>query len=369
MTDEEKIISNTSYTNKDFQSIYVELLDLVKKLTNKWDPSISNESDPGVILLKLNALIADKNNYNIDKNVLECFPLSVTQYGNARKLYDSLGYRMKWYVAATLGLEEYNTGVQFMLLDKYKDKTIKLKPFTHITDDTGEVVYTTLQLAILTPETKITPFIPVMQGVAHEYKINGNSTISVNNLDNKLRLYFDESNVAENGIFIKDSNTGDWYPSSLIGNNESWHRVDNLASYPLGNKVYEFGVLPNSNTCYIQFPEDVVKQAADGLNIVYVTSNGSKGNIKNNVLTEFLDNISIGSGNDLESANEAIKIIQSKAITNGEDPETIDDAYYNYKKTIGTFNTLVTRRDYENLLYNNNLVSNSVVADRTNDNE
>lgn len=28
-------ISNTSYVNKDFQSIYSELLDLVKKLTNK----------------------------------------------------------------------------------------------------------------------------------------------------------------------------------------------------------------------------------------------------------------------------------------------------------------------------------------------
>ena len=32
---DDKIISNTSYTSKDFQTIYPELLDLVKKLTNK----------------------------------------------------------------------------------------------------------------------------------------------------------------------------------------------------------------------------------------------------------------------------------------------------------------------------------------------
>ena len=32
MTDE--LISNISYTNKDFQTIYPELLDLVKKLSN-----------------------------------------------------------------------------------------------------------------------------------------------------------------------------------------------------------------------------------------------------------------------------------------------------------------------------------------------
>ena len=31
-------LSNMSYTNKDFNSIYVELLDLVKQLSSKWDP-------------------------------------------------------------------------------------------------------------------------------------------------------------------------------------------------------------------------------------------------------------------------------------------------------------------------------------------
>ena len=97
-------LSNLSYTNKDFQTIYPEMLDLVKKLTYRWDPSISNESDPGVILLKLNALIADKNNYNIDKNILECFPVSVTQDRNARQIFEQLGYNMKWYISATTSI-------------------------------------------------------------------------------------------------------------------------------------------------------------------------------------------------------------------------------------------------------------------------
>ena len=87
----DNLISNLSYTEKDFQVIYPALLDLVRKLTSKWDPSASNESDPGVLLLKLNAIIADKLNYNIDKNVLECFPVSVTQDQNARQLFEQLG--------------------------------------------------------------------------------------------------------------------------------------------------------------------------------------------------------------------------------------------------------------------------------------
>ena len=76
-------LDTTSYTNKDFRSIWPELIDLVKDLTDKWDPVNSNESDPGVALLKLKAFIADKLNFNIDKNVLEAFPSSVTQRGNA----------------------------------------------------------------------------------------------------------------------------------------------------------------------------------------------------------------------------------------------------------------------------------------------
>jgi len=71
-------ISKMSYTHKDFASIYPDMLDLAKELTNKWDPSLSNESDPGVVLLKEGAFISDHNNYNIDKNILEAFLPSAT---------------------------------------------------------------------------------------------------------------------------------------------------------------------------------------------------------------------------------------------------------------------------------------------------
>ena len=77
MSDELKL-SSISYTNKDFQEAYPELLQLAKELSYKWDPTISNEGDPGVVLIKELALAIDKINYNSDKNVLECFPLSVT---------------------------------------------------------------------------------------------------------------------------------------------------------------------------------------------------------------------------------------------------------------------------------------------------
>ena len=97
MTQHERELSNLSYTNKDFQTIYPELLDLAKKISYKWNPVESDESDPGVVLLKLAALMTDKLNYNIDKNILELYPLSVTQDTNARQLFDQCGYCMRYY--------------------------------------------------------------------------------------------------------------------------------------------------------------------------------------------------------------------------------------------------------------------------------
>ena len=103
-------IENTSYTNKDFGTIYPELLDLIQKLTNRWDPSQANESDPGIVLVKLMAFLGDKLNYNIDKNILEAFITSATQESSVRKITEMLGYNMHYYRSATSKLSFKYTG-------------------------------------------------------------------------------------------------------------------------------------------------------------------------------------------------------------------------------------------------------------------
>ena len=45
INDNELRISNMSYTNKDFASIYKELLDIISKISPKWNPINSNESE------------------------------------------------------------------------------------------------------------------------------------------------------------------------------------------------------------------------------------------------------------------------------------------------------------------------------------
>ena len=368
---EEEIIANTSYTNKDFRTIYPELLDLVAKISDKWNPNESNESDPGVILLKLNAIIGDKNNYNIDKNVLEFFPLSVSQYGNARKLYDTLGYSMKWYNSAITKLSFKWTGTLS------ESESITIPRFTMISNSDKDTVYTLMTDVTLPKDGTITNSTlgPVIQGTHQQYSINGETAITLSNLDSDFRLYFKERQVAENGIFISNIYTvTDGNGTKINYDFTEWSKVDNLEVTPLNKKVYSFGVLPNSDTCYIQFPQDMASLIEDGIVIHYVISNGVQGNVSAGELNTFYADIVDDSNTNI---TESIKIISNASALDGEDPENLDSAYTNYKRTVGTFNTLVTCKDYETAIYNlpnksnpytyDNLVSNVVVSDRTND--
>lgn len=356
-------IDTTSYTNKDFRSIWPELLELVTDLTDKWDPNNSNEADPGVALLKLKAFVADKLNYNIDKNTLEAFPSSVTQRGNAQKLYDSLGYELKWYKSAKTGLhfKFVNPTTESEITEDTGTVTFNIPVFTQVSDSENKIIYTTLESAVIDNDNNTqTEFeIDAIEGPIESFLINGSDKITINNLDADYRLYFTESMIASNGIFINN-----------IGSIEFWEPAFNLESTNAGRKVFKFGVLPTTNQCYIQFPQDAAELFEQGINIHYVISSGSNGNIRAKFLTNFAQEYPDNGKDDLDnsySLNKYVKVINLNGTTSGQDPETLESAYKNYQKTVNTFSTLVTLQDYYNAIYNSEKVSNVIVTDRLTD--
>ena len=356
-------IDTTSYTNKDFRSIWPELLELVTDLTDKWDPNNSNEADPGVALLKLKAFVADKLNYNIDKNTLEAFPSSVTQRGNAQKLYDSLGYELKWYKSAKTGLhfKFVNPTAESEITEDTGTVTFNIPIFTQVSDSENKIIYTTLESAVIDNDNNTqTEFeIDAIEGPIESFLINGSDKITINNLDADYRLYFTESMIASNGIFINN-----------IGSIEFWEPAFNLESTNAGRKVFKFGVLPTTNQCYIQFPQDAAELFEQGINIHYVISSGSNGNIRAKFLTNFAQEYPDNGKDDLDnsySLNKYVKVINLNGTTSGQDPETLESAYKNYQKTINTFSTLVTLQDYYNAIYNSEKISNVIVTDRLTD--
>jgi hypothetical protein len=365
-----------SYTNLDFSSIYIEVLDLIKKLTYKWDPSISDESDPGVILVKLSALLADKCNYNIDKSVLEAFPLSVTQEANARQLYEQLGYYMDWYEAATVPVllswinESGNTN------EEVKEYTIPL--FTPISNKDGSIKYTLIGVegpdgvvvsnGMLTTDSRELKMI-AMEGIAvkYSYQNNGSNIVTSQMVDKDThRIYFTGDSFAQrivqNGIFI--TNTGQ-------SNYSSWKRVNNIYEQSYNELRYKFGYDQFSQNCYLEFPDNYSELIGDGIEITYILLEDEERaqDIPAQELEQFISPFVTLEDPNVTLSSSNVKISNYAAASGHKNSESINEAYSNYKKTVGTFKTLITLRDYLNYIKSKDLdiCSNAFVCDRTND--
>ena len=366
---EELNISNKSYVNKDFQKLYPEILELAKQLSSKWDPSTSNESDPGVVLLKLLGFTGDKINYNIDKNILEAFMPSATQESSMRNLAEINGYFPKYYQSATSTISFMYTGNKLG-----PDQSFTLKAFnTVVTDSDNETSYTLLEDCTISSRF-FTLTATAIEGILEPLVVNNVTEIHLANLDDNNRIYFPERFVAENGIFVqRTTDTGNF-----------WSKVNNLNTTEPGQLVFKFGFDSTKNLPYIEFPTDISSIIGDGLFINYIRTTGSSGNVKAGFLTKLStpsqisidNNPSITIYPDTDANQNEVSVLRISNLSdsiNGEDPESIDDIYNSFKRTVGTFDTLVTSRDYANAIYNSltddsvRVVSNIQVADRRTD--
>ena len=372
ITEKDLEIANTSYINKDFQTIYPELLELTEKLTNLWSPSTSNESDPGLVLLKLGAFLGDKLNYNIDKNTLENYMPSATQESSMWKLCDMMGYPIKYYISATLPVY-ISLSKSFSPSDNVS-KEISFDPLSlTISNSDNTIVYTITDHFTLSDSVKSVS-VNAIEGSVQTLTISGNENetlVQLANLDDNNRVYFPETNVAQNGIFIEDAET-----------EEFWSLVDNLNTVEPLTQCFKFGYDSIKGFPYIEFPTYISEIIGQGLTIKYIISSGNNGNVKARTLnsityvgTDIANKLSLFNV-DSESAtiNDILSVSNNYASLNGSNPQSIDEAYEGFKKTIGTFDTLVTSRDYANAIYNlknevsgNPIVSNCQVADRRTD--
>ncbi len=382
-------ISNLTYINKDFNSTWEEILEVVPKLTNKWVPSEANESDPLVVLLKELGIVTDKLNYNIDKNTLESFPDLLTQLRAAYSIFTSMGYVPQWYRSALTSISVvYNGGAGSTTsagIEDRQKKDFNLPIFTEISDSKTNIIYTLVENKKFTVGTVQQQYIQALEGTINDFEINGNTCIDATYLDSQNRLYFVQPNVAQNGIFISDNSTfsevsfedSNYQPEDLEFS-QRWRRVTTLYQQLPGSKVFQFGIDPSTGSAYIQFPDDIGNLIQNGIYIKYILSSGSSGNIAANTLTRFVVNPSIEVKESSTSTEVLATVIEAnftlnngRVVLNGKDPETIEEMQKNYSRIVGTFNTLVTLKDYENFLYNQEnslgvpVVSNIKVSDRT----
>ncbi len=368
ITNKELEAVKLSPTKKDFYQMWNELMDLASKISYRWSPADTNESDPGIVLLKAVVALAEMLAYNTDKSILEAFMPSAAQIESMRALTSMLGYSMKFYRSATttavIGVsskvdwKDYPNGIFF-------PKFVNLK---NEDEDINYVTYESFTLSESNPQQEV----KVIEGEIYEASTGSDGIISLAQLDDNNRYILPEYNIAENGIFI--TNVSDGAESDL------WDEVDNLNTQLLNKKKFKFGFDSMQNLPYVQFPSDISNLIEDGLKIRYIRTNGATGNIAAKVLSKLevpalwetvADDSDTGNDNIKDLTKEHFTVTNSSASTNGADPETLNSAYNNFKKTIGTFDTLVTCRDYMNKIYqmtvsdvdSTPLVSNIIVSD------
>ena len=365
-----------SPTKKDYYQVWNELIDVAGKLSERWNPSATNESDPGIVLLKVLTAITDKLNYNIDANTLEAFMPSAAQEGSMRKLCEMLGYEMRYFQSAATTVRITYRGDNFPAKAPY---VINIDRFTNIKDLDSTVNYITLEPVQLSPTSR-SATVECLEGELVPVQTDLGNVITLIHLDDNNRFYFPEKQIASNGLFINS-----------LGSAAFWQQTDNLNTCLLGSTVYKFGFDSSVGLPYIQFPDDIGSLIGTGLEIKFVRTRGVSGNISLNTLRVMEApsswTISTEQETDEVSATQIVEgqvevskdwlDLENYSITNlsparnGKNPETIDEAYWNYQKSIGILDTLVTCRDYMNKIYQMTvseadttpLVSNILVSD------
>ena len=190
------ILDNQNYINRDFQTVYSELVDTVGKLNNKWlIDGEGNESDPGVIIVKELAACVDKLSYIADKYQLENYPSTVQLDNDARRLFAPT-YKMRWYQSAEGTVIIRNIG----------ENTIVIPQRLMICSEDKANIYT----IVTTGNTEIAAgaavAFPIIEGKLKTLTVNGSDHITIDNLINN-KIYIDDYSVAENGIWVQAYNS------------------------------------------------------------------------------------------------------------------------------------------------------------------
>ncbi len=351
-----------SYVDKDYVNILDDLINSIPGITQKWNSSDAN--DPGMILVKLMAIIGDMLFYTQDMQSLEVYPNSVTQRKNAATIYKLIGYKMHWYRSATCEAEVVNTYTQSATIPR----------FCTFTSEDGEIVYTTFKQYDLASNTQ-------NNGTVTSVELIQGSPVTPNRVSNNPypdagapwhSIYgynYSTSDIINNRIYLRNRNIDQDHIILIDDQNEEWTLMDNIYLTREVGRFFEFGVDSNENT-YIELIDYYTNFNINSFKIFYIVSNGEAGQVYANTLTKVTGSVwSRITQNDntvVSNVNSFVQFTHYDS-TYGYDPETPDEARKNSVLYQNTLDTLITLADFERATLREPGVANVRATDLTND--
>ena len=366
------------YTSRDYNSIMAEFWALVPKLTDLWKPE--SDADPGVVLGKFLASIADMLNVNIDWLANEIFAPSVTQRKNAEKLFSLIGYTLGWYTAArtevtftnngttTMQLDFGFNGANFATLNAYTDITQQPRVITYnilpLTNKYGAAESRSKRSATSASVNIFATADPISLAVGESVTrvaIEGelrNFTISVAQIKaNNYIIKLPSQHLDTTAVWIKAK-------SSLHDDNylqTQWVQVSSAAEFitPEPRFAVSYDNYSNAQIQVSNYLNQLENYDSNYLTIYWIECSGVIGSISSDVLSNFLP-AKVNSGNYIYQSYEpdsltisnlanTVELPHTYTVT-GKSPESAKEAYRNSRNYINTNDSLITLPDFNRFL-------------------
>lgn len=351
-----------SYTDKDYTNILDDLIESIPGISSKWNTSDSN--DPGMILVKLMAIIGDMLFFSQDMQALEVYPNSVTQRKNAATIYKLIGYKMHWYQSATCEADVVNTYTQSATIPR----------FCTFTSEDGSIVYTTTAQYDLPSNTlnngTVTTVELVQGSPVTPNRVSSNPYPDTGSPWHSIYGYnYSTDDIINNRIYLKHTNIDQEHIIMIDDQNEEWTLMENIYLTTEVGKFFEFGVDSNENT-YLEIVDYYSNYSISNFKIFYIISDGEDGQVYANTLTKVTGNvwsrITTNDNTVVSNVNGFIQFTHYDS-TYGYDPETPDEARKNSVIYQNTLDTLITLADFERATLREDGVANVRATDLTND--
>lgn len=350
------------YTDKDYINILNDLINSIPGITQKWKST--DESDPGMILVKLMAMVGDMLFYNQDMQSLEVYPNSVTQRKNAASIYKLIGYKMRWYKSAVLEANIVNTF----------SNSATMPRFCTFTTEDNETTYTTFEqyeLPSNTTNNGLETLIELVQGVpVTPVRTSNNPYPEAGKPWHSIYGYnYTTDDIINNRIYLKDANIDQDHIILIDDQNEIWELRENIYLTTNVGRFFEFGIDVNDQA-YIELIDYYKNFNVSKFKIFYVKSAGETGQIYANTLKNITGNVWSRGGSPaspvIYNVSSFIHFTHYDS-TVGYNPETPDEARKNSVKYQNTLDTLITLADFERALLREPGVANVRATDLTND--
>lgn len=378
------------YTSRDYNSIMSEFWELVPKLTDLWKPEA--DADPGVVLGKFLASIADMLGVNLDWLANEIFGPTVTQRKNAEKLFSLIGYNLGWYTAARTEVTFTNNSGGRMNIDFgfNGNNFATLNAYTDITNQSRVITYNVLPLTNkygsknTRSKRQVTSENLNVFAESDLVTLEDGQSVTRVAIEGEFRSYsIAVSDIKKNNYIINLPSqhldtTAVWIKARPSQNSTDflstqWVQVESAAEFiePEPRFAVSYDSYSNARIQISNYLNQLENYDSNYLTVYWIDCSGVIGCVGKDVLSNFLPAV-VGNGlyssdsdpADLSISNlsNTVELPNTYTIT-GKSPETAKEAYLNSRNYINTFDSLITLPDFNRFLNREPGVDCGIVID------